>query len=78
LKVLVTKRRRCWKRLKLDGEYIYMENVLVFIYDTSSLQRLIWGLYLGAEVVLVISGHYRYVTIEMRFNTAFASHPSPK
>jgi hypothetical protein len=55
-----------------------MEIVLVFIHDTSSLQRLLWGLYLGAEVVLVVSGHHRYVTIEMRFNIAFASHPSPK
>ena len=55
-----------------------MENVLIFIHDISSLQRLLWGLYLGAEAVLVVSGHYRYVTIEMRFNIAFASHPSPK
>jgi hypothetical protein len=55
-----------------------MENVLIFIHDTSSLQRLLWGLYLGAEAVLVVFGHYHYVTIEMRFNIAFASHPSPK
>ena len=55
-----------------------MENVLIFIHDTSSLQRLLWGLYLGAEAVLVVFGHYRYVTIEKSFNIAFASHPSPK